>query len=343
MQKIKRLYLFVLLLLFFCSAFAQSFKIGTLDIYGNRKTAANIIFQYLKYKIGDSINHDDFKSQEIAAQLEKIPGIKHATANAVCCDTNNNIMLYIGIGETDSVILKYRNAPSKNIRLPDTIMKTYQYFGRQNEIAAESGETSEDDSQGYALMKFAPAANEQKKIILFAKNNFMLLSNVLKYSKFTDHRAAAAEIIAYSLNRKKVVDDLIYATDDGDDEVRNNATRALGILAGYFNAHPELKIYTPGGPFIKMLNSIVWTDRNKGAMLLMQLTQKRNAGLLQKIRREALPSIIEMANWTDRNHALTSFIILGRIAGDEERQLFAKNISRNWPLYVKEFVSKCKN
>ncbi|HLK31138.1 MAG TPA: FtsQ-type POTRA domain-containing protein [Puia sp.] len=334
MQKTKSFLLFAIVLMFFCTAFSQSFKIGTLDIYGNRKTDTNTVLQHLKFKIGDSINHDNFKPEEIAAQLEKIPGVKHATANAICCDTNNNIMLYIGIGESDSVILKYRNAPVQNIKLPDTMTKTYQNLIIQNEKAVESGQSSEDDSQGYSLVNFEPAKNEQLKFILFAKNNFALLSDVLKNSKFAEQRAAAAEIIAYSSDRKKVLDNLIHATHDADEEVRNNSIRALGVLAGYLNAHPELKITVPAEPFIRLLNSIVWTDRNKGAMLLMQLTQKRDAALLQKIKQQALPSIIEMANWADRNHALMSFIILGRIAGADEQELFNKNNSGEWKDYV---------
>ncbi len=343
MKKLKKSSLLVFPLVFCCSAFAQSFKIGTLDMYGNRKTISTVILQHLKFKIGDSINHDNFKPEQIAAQLEKIPGIKHATVNPICCDTNNNMMLYIGIGENDSFIFKHRYAPSQNFRLTATMMKTYQNFTRQSELAVQSGQSSEDDSLGYSMASFQPARKEQQQFVLFARNNFALLAEVLKHSKYANHRAAAADIIAYSLNRKSVVDNLIYATDDADEEVRNNAIRALSVLAGYLNAHQELKITIPGQPFIKMLNSIVWTDRNKGSMLLMQLTQKRNDGLLQKIKQQALPSIIEMAGWQDRNHAFPSFLILGRIAGIDNEQLFSKNISYDWPAYVKELVHKCKN
>ena len=329
-------------MIFCCSASPQSFKIGTLDIYGNRKTDSIVILQHLKFKIGDSINHENFKPEQIAAQLEKIPGIKHATVNAFCCDTNNNMMLYIGIGENDSFIFRHRDAPSQNIMLTDTMMKTYQNLSHQIEIAVESGQSSEDDSLGYSMVRFEPARKEQQKFVLFAKNNFALLSDVLKYSKYAEQRAAAADIIAYSLNRKSVADNLMYAADDDDEEVRNNAIRALGILAGYLNSHTELKITIPGEPFIKMLNSIVWTDRNKGSMLLMQLTQKRDLVLLQKIKQQALSSVIEMAGWQDRSHAFASFLILGRIAGVDDEQLFSKNIYGGWPAYVKELVGKCK-
>src|SRR5580692_6913087 len=89
-----------------CSALGQSFKIGTIDIYGNRKVDNNTILRYLKYKVGDSISHENFIPDELAMVLERVPGIKHASINPICCDTNKNIMLFVGVGETDSVILR---------------------------------------------------------------------------------------------------------------------------------------------------------------------------------------------------------------------------------------------
>jgi HEAT repeat protein len=176
---------------------------------------------------------------------------------------------------------------------------------------------------------------------VFAKQHFALLENVLKNSMNAGRRAAAAQIIAYASNRKKVVDDLLSAIDDPDETVRNNATRALSILAGYITLHPELNISIPAKPFIKMINSIVWTDRNKGAMVLMRLTQGRNKNLLDEIKRLALPSIIEMAKWKDRGHAGFSFVILSRIAGADEESLFDKNYSKDWPSEVEAMIEKC--
>ena len=137
------------------------------------------------------------------------------------------------------------------------------------------------------------------------------------------------------------MNNLLYAVDDPDEVVRNNAARAIGMLAGYVGSHPELKITIPSDPFIKLINSIVWTDRNKGAGVLKQLTQNRNQKLLNEIKKEALPSIIEMAKWKDRGHAFFSFMILGRIAGIDEGSLINKNISKDWVAQIEEMVNKC--
>jgi hypothetical protein len=95
------------------------------------------------------------------------------------------------------------------------------------------------------------------------------------------------------------------------------------------------------GPFIKMLNSIVWTDRNKAAMVLVKLSQDRDPKLLHKIKEQALPSIIEMAGWKDRGHAIFSFVILGRIAGVNEKSLVTKNFSAEWAVEIEAMVAKC--
>jgi hypothetical protein len=343
MQNLGKILLLTVTLLFCNIPFAQSIKIGSIDIYGNRKINSDTILSHLTVEEGDSLSDENFKPENIVAALEQVPGVKHATVNPICCDTANHIMLYIGIGETDSVILKHRSAPKQNTELPHEMIIAYRSLDKEIEAAVLNGQATEDDSQGYALLDYRPARDEQIKFIDFAKKDFSLLWNVLKNSGNAEERAAAAEMIPYSTERKKVVGYLLYAVDDSDETVRNNATRALGILSGYLVQHPELKITITAVPFIKMVNSIVWTDRNKEASVLMHLTDKRDSELLKQIKREAMPSIIEMAKWKDRGHAFFSFIILGRIAGEDEAALFPKNYSEDWAAEVEEMVDKCSH
>jgi len=320
---------------------AQSYKIGTVEIYGARKTNPETILFRLDIREGDSIKPLEFKSDPLAAKLKQIPGVKYATVNPVCCDTSNSFMIYVGIGENDSVILKHRPSPKTDIKLPKEMMEVFQNLSKQVEAAVRSGKNGEDDSNGYALFEYEPARKEQEKFIGFAEKNFSILANVLKNSKHADHRAAAAEIIAYGSEKEEIVNQLLYAIDDADEDVRNNSARALAILAAYSQSHPVLNIIIPAKPFIRMVNSIVWTDRNKGCWVLMQLTQKRNPEILKQIKNEAISSIIEMAKWKDRGHAFFPFIILGRIAGVDENKLIEKNYSRNWLEEVNAMIDVC--
>jgi hypothetical protein len=71
----------------------------------------------------------------------------------------------------------------------------------------------------------------------------------------------------------------------------------------------------PYDPFIGLLNSLVWTDRNKSSLALMELTANRDAALLAKLRGKAMEPLVEMARWRNEGHATPALLILGRIAG----------------------------
>ena len=100
--------------------------------------------------------------------------------------------------------------------------------------------------------------------------------------------------------------------------MRNNATRALGVLVGQIR---HLAAEIPPDTFNEMLNSGVWSDRNKGSSLLMQLTVERSPDLLAKLRSVVFDSLVEMATWRRPGHAFFSRIILGRVAGLPEDRL----------------------
>jgi hypothetical protein len=74
-------------------------------------------------------------------------------------------------------------------------------------------------------------------------------------------------------------------------------------------------IPVPYEPFVKLLHSPVWSDRNKASMALMALSDKRDPKLFELLRRRALGSLVEIARWNSEGHALPGFILLSRMAG----------------------------
>ena len=74
----------------------------------------------------------------------------------------------------------------------------------------------------------------------------------------------------------------------------------------------------PVQPFIGLLNSPVWTDRNKASFALAELSERRDPKLLGKLQREALAALIEMAHWKSGGHAKPALMILGRIGGQSD-------------------------
>lgn len=115
------------------------------------------------------------------------------------------------------------------------------------------------------------------------------------------------------------------AARDPDGSVRNNATRALGVIATFAAAKPALGITIEPDVFLDMLCSVTWTDRNKVSFLLDGMTKSGAPALPRTLRERALPELIDMARWKSEGHAFPGVRILGRIAGWDEQK-----IMRTW-------------
>jgi hypothetical protein len=294
--------------------------VGTIDFYGLRTVSENQVREKLGLKEGDAVPGSKAEKTEIEKRVESLPNVIEARVNAVCCNTDGKTMLYMGIRERGIPALKFHAAPNGTMRLPNEIVKLGKDFSDAHHRAVLKGDAGEDTYEGHSLMKNVEARAVQQKFIPAASQHINLLRRVLRESGDAEHRSIAATIIAYYKNKAEIVGDLVYATKDPDGTVRNNAVRALGLIAGYSAAHPEKNIEVPFEAFVEMLNSIEWTDRNKSSMVLSELTEKRNVKLFELLRRKAVPSLIEMARWKNRGHAGMPFFILGRVAGfsDEE-------------------------
>jgi len=161
---------------------------------------------------------------------------------------------------------------------------------------------------------------QEEKAIAFDASNLALVRTVLKDSADATQRAVAAWIMGYAPDKRAILGDLIDAARDPDDTVRNNATRAIGVIAEFASDRPELGIRIDPSPFVDMLNSLTWTDRNKATMVLSGLTENRSAEALRQLRERALPSLTEMARWND-SHSRDGLELLGRIAGLDEKDI----------------------
>jgi len=69
------------------------------------------------------------------------------------------------------------------------------------------------------------------------------------------------------------------------------------------------------------MNSLIWSDRHNASLALVDLTERRNPAWLEILRDRALTSVVEMARWHDLQHALPGFILAGRLAGLNEKQI----------------------
>jgi hypothetical protein len=298
---------------------AQSPEIGFIDFYGLREVSESQVRQALGIKEGDAGTRWD--EMEAEARLEEIPGVRRASLRGVCCH-EGRLVLYVGIEEDSAPSSRpqFHPDPRGDVTLPQEIVDTYRRFMEAMIAAMKRGESGEDVSEGHSLLHDEAVRALQQRFIGYAEQYPERLKRVLRESADADERAVAATVIAYAPDKTAIVDDLLHGVLDADEDVRNAAARGLFVIGMYAGDHPELDIHVPSDPFIRMLNSLVWTDRNKGTAMLLSLTKSRDPVLLARLREEALDALIEMARWRNPLHPKGAYTLLGRALGmsDEE-------------------------
>lgn len=298
-------------------AAAQLPRVGSIDFYGLRTLKPADLAGAVGVQIGDSLaGASQALRQTIRERLLHVQGVAEADVSIICCEAGR-VLLYVGVREAGVPAATFDAAPAGPQQLPEEMIAAEREYLRTLMEAIRRNEAEEEGGAGHALQKYPPARAMQQQFIVFAAQHEDLLRDVLHNAADAHHRAVAALIIAYAPDKTKVVGDLIRAVRDPDSSVRNNAIRALGVMAA-------AGISVPLEPFIALLNSVDWTDRNKASFVLTALTADRDAATLALLRERALDSLLEMARWRSIGHAAPAGIILGRMAGIPEDQIFAR-------------------
>lgn len=256
----------------------------------------------------------------LAARLAQLPDVAEARFETVCCHRGNTI-LFIGIREAGREPRgDYWPEPEGSAALPGEIVDAYEGFIQALGDAVRGGEVGDDLSQGHSLVADSAARAFQLRFVELAEAHLDTLRAVLESAAEPAQRAVAAAVIGYAPDKGAVAPDLVRALRDPDPDVRNNAARSLAAIAVYAKRNPEAAVDIPIAPLAEMLDSVVWTDRNKALSLLTYLTPPRAEEALPVLRREAFPALVEMARWRSPGHALPALVLLGRMAGlsDEE-------------------------
>jgi hypothetical protein len=318
--------------------------IGIIDFYGLRTVSLEKVRNQLPIREGDPVPIDIPKDarvtpeeirkafnlaadspipkaqREIEAAVEAITGVSRAKLAVICCEPNGQRTLFVGIEVRGAVPFSYNPGPTEKSFVPEKMLESYDAFMAAISEAVSKGAVQEDDTEGHALMKGDVFEKLQAQFMTYAKKDEEVLKKVLKGSVDPKHRRAAAWILGYAPDKKEVIDELLAALRDEDETVRNNVTRALGAIAAFAAKRPEAGIKIDPSPFIQMLHSLSWSDRNKATMVLLNLTQNRSREILQQLRDHARDPLIEMARWRD-SHSLMSFKLLGRMAGTKEEEI----------------------
>ena len=293
-------------------------RIGTIDFYGLHTVTATQLRANLNIREGDTapvrlgpgvmnsvrrtawrlFGGSEIDTDHAEKRLERIPGVVRARVSVVRNSGNARASLFVGIEEKNAPCFGYLPVPTGAVALPPQIFQTYDQMTKVM-MNALANDADEDDSQGYALIKDPVMLPLEQKMIAYAASDTATVRDVLKNSADASQRDAAAWIIAYAPDKRAILGDLMNAVRDPDDRMRNNATRAIAVLGEFANDRPELGIHIDPSPFIDMLNSLIWTDRNKATAVLLALTEKRAPEILKELRARAVPALTEMAGWKD--------------------------------------------
>lgn len=297
----------------------QNVRIGKIEFFGYAGIDFDKLRSVLPIHEGDELTTDSLGEtitrihESIVKAMLKPP----TDVNATCCDTHDSWIVYIGLPGGSSRDFSFNPAPQGDISLPPEVKGLYQGILDATLKAASSGNAGEDRSKGYTLSVDPDLRSKQLALRDYAVHNEALVLDVLEHSSAADSRQAAAQILGYGIQSSRQINALVQASRDPDHTVRNNAVRALSVLA---ESSPRIAASIPAENFIAMLNSGLWADRNKAGFLLFEMTHTRPPILLAQLRKQALPSLEEIARWRT-GHAYFARMVLGRIAGIPEARL----------------------
>jgi len=298
---------------------AQKLRLGEIEFFGTGGINTEKVRASVPLQEGDEISLDALPDliPRVREAIKGTIGKEQTDLSTVCCDERANLMIFVGLPGKNVEISAYNAQPTGSVSFPQTVMYLYQREMDLNMEAVQK-QAVEDRSKGYALSLYPPLRAKQLAMREYATRNASFIRRVLQQSTDAQQRSVAAQLLGYAIQDHKQIASLVLASRDRDEGVRNNAIRALGVLAQFSQ---KIASSIPAANFVRMLNSGIWTDRNKGAYLLSILTVRRDARLLRLLRLRALVSIVEMARWRNPGHADSARLILGRVAGIDENLL----------------------
>jgi HEAT repeats len=288
-------------------------KIGYIEFFGYKGLDLPAIRKALPFREGDTARPT--LKDEAESAVEHVIGRKATDIFIACCTGRGEQTVFIGLPGASSRPLAFEPAPQGAVSFPGELASLYRKMSQAEKDATFRSLAEEDNPGGYRLLKEPVAHAAELSFRAYALGHEEESIQVLTSSADADQRAMAAEALGFSARTSQQMAALVSAARDPDEAVRNNVTRALfEILRG----DPSAASQIPPDNFIDMLRSGTWTDRNKGSMLLMFVTQSRDPILLRRIQSEAGDALLEMSRWREAGRAMPACMILARIQGKSD-------------------------
>lgn len=315
------------LALLLTAAVARSQEITAIDLYGARTVPSESLLAALQVAVGDD---KSFDAKAAAKRVEAVDGV--AAAKVTKMNLAGRYVVVVFVREAGRKVLDFLPAPTGDARLPAGMRDDYGKVMKLQREAMQKNVLGEDRENGYALQRYQPAREIQLANRDRVRKSFETVCAVLATSADASERAAAAYWLAYGDDRAAIATRLGVAVRDPDSVVRNNASRALAVLAEWSAAQSEPQsepLVFDATPFLAMLDSVTFTDVNKATMMLHALTARAEPKLFQQIRETGLQPLRDVACWASPGHAFPAALVLGRLNGldyDAIRAAFGKRV-----------------
>ncbi|MGO9096497.1 MAG: hypothetical protein ACLQGV_14905 [Bryobacteraceae bacterium] len=316
----------VLLALFPFLGWAQprAGPIAAIDFYGSAPVDFARLRAAFPYQVGAPFKFGRIALADTPAEFQKLVGDNRFSVCTVFIPDLHGAVLYIDVEPAAASVLVWNPEPVGAEKLPPEILALYE----QDEDRAINGGiyAGDETTEGYSLSKDPVMRANELKLIDYARAHAAAVYSVLNTSASRRDRIAAAWIAGYTPQDKAQIAALLGAVTDPNPIVRNNSIRVLAVLAFH---DPNVARQIPPDPFIPMLHSLDWTDRNKALFLLVFVTTARDQKTLESLRRQAIEPLRQMSHWTAWGHASMALTLVGRIAGIPEERLQTLLASHN--------------
>ena len=104
----------------------RDLRVGIIDFYGFRRVSESLARDALMIVVGDRVPESVRGAEQ---RVQALPGVLRARVRQVCCDGGRAI-LYVGIEEQGSPVLRFRSAPHGGVRLSDDMVQARDDFDK---------------------------------------------------------------------------------------------------------------------------------------------------------------------------------------------------------------------
>jgi hypothetical protein len=299
-----------------CVAQSQRGPIVAIDFYGAAIVDFTRLRAVIPFQVGDLFEKGATFQERSPDEFQKLINKNRISYAPVFIPELNGWVLYVDVEPPDTLPQIWNPAPAETDKLPSRIVHLYEHaMDRYVDGGIFAGD---ETTNGYSLSKDPIMRADELKLIEYARAHANFVYSVLKRSASPRDRIAAAWIVGYAPMGSDQLTALLHVVMDPDSSVRNNAIRVLAVLASH---DAGIARQIPPDPFIPMLHSLTWSDRNKAMFLLDPVTAARDPRTIESLRRQAIEPLRQMSRWTYWGHASMALVLLGRIAEIPEARL----------------------